>query len=81
MRVEGKGRLEIVLAAFLAAHRLANLMHGANVEQIVPFMLEQLVAKLTDELKATITEAPVCATCRNINFNCKTLLVGKHIEA
>ena len=54
MCVEGEGRLKVVLAAFLAAHRLAHFMHGANVEHVILLLLKQFVAKLADELKATI---------------------------
>ena len=56
MRVEGEGRLEIVLAAFLAAHRLANFMHGAQMEEVVVLVFDDLAAELADELEPTQKE-------------------------
>ena len=56
MRVEGEGRLEVVLAAFLAAHRLAHFMHSTQMEDEVFFLLDNLVTELADELEQTQKE-------------------------
>ena len=56
MRVEGEGRLEVVLAAFLAAHRLAHFMHSAQMEDEVVLVFDDLAAELADELEPTQKE-------------------------
>ena len=75
MRVEGEGRLEIVFAAFLTAHRLANFMHGANVEHVILLLLKQFVAKLADELKATIGSSQFQRFLKHKTGCAKTLMI------
>ena len=43
--------LEIVLAAVTTHNRIANFVHGAQVEDVVLLLFDWLVAELTDELQ------------------------------
>ena len=50
MREIRKVRLEIVPAAFLAAQRVTDLVHTAQVIHVVPLVSEDLTAVLANQL-------------------------------
>ena len=74
MREKRKVRLKIVLAAFLTAQRIADLMHGTQVDDVVPLLLERLVAVLAHVLKndrkTSLKKNKALASCPGLRPSC-----------